>query len=74
MKYYEKVLFEAGRWTTTVVVCMIRVCVCVCVCVCVYTYLYMGFPGGANAGDTSDEGLIPRSERSPGGGHGNPLQ
>ena len=38
----------------------------------------MGFPGGsvvknlsANAGDT---GLIPGSGRSPGGGHGNPLQ
>ena len=38
----------------------------------------MGFPGGsavknppANAGD---EGLIPGSGRSPGEGHGNPLQ
>ena len=38
----------------------------------------MGFPGGsgvknslANAGDA---GLIPRSGRSPGGGHRNPLQ
>ena len=28
----------------------------------------------ANAGDTRDLGLIPGSERSPGGGHGNPLQ
>ena len=26
----------------------------------------------ANAGDTSDVGLIPGSRRSPGGGHGNP--
>ena len=41
----------------------------------------MGFPGGtlvknlpANAGDTRDVGSIPGSERSPGGGHGNPLQ
>ena len=41
----------------------------------------MGFPGGAvvkylppNAGDTGDEGLIPGSGRSPGGGNGNPLQ
>ena len=39
---------------------------------------YRGFPGGsvvknppANAGDA---GLIPGSGRSPGGGHGNPLQ
>ena len=41
----------------------------------------MGFPGGASgkeptdkAGDIRDAGSIPRSGRSPGGGHGNPLQ
>ena len=28
----------------------------------------------ANAGDTRDVGLIPGLGRSPGGGHGNPLQ
>ena len=28
----------------------------------------------ANAGDAGDESLIPGSGRSPGGGHGNPLQ
>ena len=28
----------------------------------------------ANAGDIRDEGLIPGSGRSPGGGHSNPLQ
>ena len=28
----------------------------------------------ANAGDIKDMGLIPGSGRSPGGGHGNPLQ
>ena len=28
----------------------------------------------ANAGDTTDSGLIPGSGRSPGGGHGNPFQ
>ena len=28
----------------------------------------------ANVGDTRDTGLIPGSERSAGGGHGNPLQ
>ena len=28
----------------------------------------------ANAGDIKDVGLIPGSGRSPGGGHGNPLQ
>ena len=28
----------------------------------------------ANAGDIRDAGLIPESGRSPGGGHGNPLQ
>ena len=41
----------------------------------------MGFPGcagvknpPANARDVSDTGSIPGSGRSPGGGHGNPLQ
>ena len=41
----------------------------------------MGFPGGTsgketppNAGDWRDVGLIPGSGRSPGRGHGNPLQ
>ena len=40
-----------------------------------------GFPGDsvvknlpANTGDTGDMCLIPGSGRSPGGGHGNPLQ
>ena len=28
----------------------------------------------ANAGDIKDSGSIPGSERSPGGGHGSPLQ
>ena len=28
----------------------------------------------ANAGDIRDVGSVPGSERSPGGGHGNPLQ
>ena len=28
----------------------------------------------ANAGDVRDMGLIPGSGRSPGGGHGNPVQ
>ena len=28
----------------------------------------------ASAGDVRDTGLIPGLERSPGGGHGNPLQ
>ena len=41
---------------------------------------YKGFPGGlskestCNSGATGDVGLIPGSGRSPGGGHGNPLQ
>ena len=41
----------------------------------------MGFPHGSvgkesacNVGDTGDMGSIPGSERSPGGGNGNPLQ
>ena len=43
--------------------------------------MYMASPGAlvvknspANAGDIRDWGLIPGSGRSPGGGHGNPLQ
>ena len=43
--------------------------------------MMLGFPGGslvknllANAGDARDMGQIPGSGRSPGGGHGNPLQ
>ena len=43
--------------------------------------LHVGFPGGASGeeppaseGDVSDTGSIPGSERSPGGGQGNPLQ
>ena len=54
-------------------------CVCVCVCVCVQAYT--GFPGGAcsndppaNAGDLRDVGMSPRSGRSHGARHGNPLQ
>ena len=42
---------------------------------------FWGFPSGsvvknppANTRDAEDEGLIPRSGRSPGGGNGNPLQ
>ena len=42
---------------------------------------FMDFPAGtriknppANAGDVRDASSIPGSERSPGGGHGNPLQ
>ena len=41
----------------------------------------MGFPGGAgvknppaNAGDVRDADSIPGLGRTPGGGHGNPLQ
>ena len=44
-------------------------------------HICMGFPSGsvvknppANAGDVRDAGLIPGLGRSPGGGHGNPLQ
>ena len=47
----------------------------------VQVMLTLGFPGGSvvkesacSAGDTEDAGSIPGSARSPGGGHGNPLQ
>ena len=54
----------------------ISVCVCVCVCACVY-----GFPGGANGKEAACQcsrckrcGFHPWVRKSPGGGHGNPLQ
>ena len=43
-------------------------------------YREVGVPGGSvvknptNAGNAGDAGLIPGPGRSPGGGHGNPLQ
>ena len=50
----------------------------ICISICI---TYYGFPDGsvaknppANAGDTEDMGWILRSERSPGGGNGKPLQ
>ena len=66
------------------------VCVCVYMCVCIYIHIYIhvcvyiytwasqvvlvvkNLP--ANAGNIRDVGSIPRWGRSPGGGHGNPLQ
>ena len=46
-----------------------------------HLYLFWGFPGGSsseepscNAGGARDLGSIPGLVRSPGGGHGNPLQ
>ena len=47
----------------------------------IFVHIYMGFPGvtsgknpPANAADVRDTGLIPGLGRSPGEGHGNPLQ
>ena len=43
-----------------------------------FIYNYLGFPGNSNGKESACNagylGLIPVSERSPGGGHGNPLQ
>ena len=46
-----------------------------------YSSSFSGFPGGtviknlpANAGDTRDTSSMPGLGRSPGGGHGHPLQ
>ena len=49
-------------------------CVCVCVCVCVFPDGLAGKESTCNAGDIRDSGLIPGSERFPGGGNRNPLQ
>ena len=45
-----------------------------------HQFVLESIPGGAvvnnpptNAGDTRNSGSIPRSGRSPGGGHGNPF-
>ena len=42
------------------------------------TRVFMGFPGGSDGKESAcnagDLGSIPGLERSPGGGHGNPLQ
>ena len=59
-----------------------------CVCVYIYIYIHMyayvyiciytGFPGGSDSKESAcnagDPGSIPESGRSPGEGHGNPLQ
>ena len=54
----------------------IYMCVCVCVCICIYKT--GGFPGGSDGKESTcnagDLGLTPGLGRSPGGGHGNPLQ
>ena len=45
---------------------------------CVEVHTSKGFPGGSDSKEPTchagDPGLIPGLERSPGGGHGNPLQ
>ena len=55
--------------------------VCPVFMTCYFMILGKGFPGGvvaknlpANAGNIKDVGSIPGSGRSPGRGHGNPLQ
>ena len=70
------VMFQGSgcqRWFTcgifTVNTLYVRFCGCICVCV--------GFPGSSavkNLPATGDLGSVPGSGRSPGGGHGNPLQ
>ena len=39
-----------------------------------YPLFYQTMNSPANAGDARDTRLVPRWERSPGGGHGNPRQ
>ena len=50
---------------------------CACVCtICMYLLLWWlrGKESTCTVGDTGDVGSILGSGRSPGGGHGNPLQ
>ena len=49
-------------------------CVYVCVCVCMHILALIVKNLPANEGDIRNVGLIPGSEGSPGGGHGNPHQ
>ena len=44
------------------------------VCVCVLPQWLSGKESACSTGATGDVGSIPGSGRSPGGGHGNPLQ
>ena len=52
--------------------------VCVCIYIYTHTHIHTHFPGGSDgkeyACNAGDLGLIPGLRRSPGGGHGNPLQ
>ena len=61
--------------------CMNNAVMNICEQLFVQTCFQLGFPGGAvvknlpaNAGDAGDTGSISGLGRSPGGGHGNPLQ
>ena len=46
----------------------------VCMCTPILNHIYASSNGKECACNVGDLGLIPRSERSPGEGHGNPLQ
>ena len=76
-------LISAVQQSDSVLYKFMGVYICVFVCVCIYIYIVCvyGFPWwlsgkepACNARDTGDAGLIPVSGRSPGGGHGDPLQ
>ena len=64
--FYIKIMKESIFWFATITI---------------FCRLWWDFPGRsvvkntpASAGDAGDMGLIPGSERSPGGGNGNPFQ
>ena len=64
--FYIKIMRESIFWFATIMI---------------FCRLWWDFPGGsvvknilASAGNAGDMGLIPGSERSPGGGNGNPFQ
>ena len=56
----------------------ILICVCVIESLCYTVEINLGFPGGSggkeSACNVGDMGLIPGLGKSPGEGHGNPLQ
>ena len=68
---------ESGMTEATGHACMAIICPN-CACTWLFLVPHVDFPGGsdckASVYNAGDPGSIPRSERSPGEGNGNPLQ
>ena len=74
IKSLQSCLTEVGcHFLLQYVYMCVCICICICICICVYglPWWLSGKESACNAGDL---GLIPGLRRSPGEGHGNPLQ